>query len=54
MGTELLLTPKWLIDSGLYNKSMFNPQISNNHHIEVFKNVVLKDLENTQLNKNKS
>lgn len=33
------------IDSGLKNKSIFNPQNSNNHFIEVFKNMVLKDIE---------
>ena len=33
------------VDSGLKNKSLFNPQISNNHFIEVFKQLVLKDIE---------
>ena len=33
------------IDSGLKNKSLFNPQNSNNHYIEVFKQLVLKDIE---------
>lgn len=32
-----------MFDSGLKNKSIFNPQVSNNHYIEVFKNLVLKD-----------
>ena len=33
------------IDSGLKNRSLFNPQNSNNHYIEVFKQLVLKDID---------
>lgn len=33
------------IDSGLRNKSVFNSQNSNNHYVEVFKNLVLKDID---------
>lgn len=50
-GTRVV-TDSQVVDSGLCNKSIFNLQISNNHHIKVFKNVVLKDLNKTKLNKN--
>lgn len=43
--------PTGKVDSGLKNKSIFNPQISNNHYIEVFKNLVLKDIEVLPLKK---
>lgn len=33
------------VDSGLRNKSLFNPANSANQHVEVFKNLVLKDLD---------
>lgn len=33
------------VDSGLKNKSIFNLQNPSNHFIEVFKNLVLKDIE---------
>ena len=39
------------VDSGLKNKSLFNPQISNNHFIEVFKQLVLKDIEELPVKK---
>lgn len=39
------------IDSGLRNRSIFNHHNSNNHFIEVFKNVVLKDIEALPLKK---
>lgn len=34
------------VDSGLQSTSLFNPLITLNHHIEMFKQLVLKDLEN--------
>lgn len=40
------------VDSGLRNKSIFNPQINNNHQIEVFKHLVLKDLDGIKIQKN--
>lgn len=43
--------PTGRVDSGLRNKSIFNPQISNNQYIEVFKNLVLKDIEDLPLKK---
>lgn len=33
------------VDSGLKNKSLFNPVNTANKHVEVFKNLVLKDLD---------
>lgn len=33
------------VDSGLKNKSLFNPVNTTNQHVEVFKNLVLKDLD---------
>lgn len=39
-------------DSGLRNKYLFNPQIVNSYHFKVFKNLVLRDLENIQSIKN--
>lgn len=33
------------IDSGLKNKSIFNPQNPGNHFIEVFKSLVLNDID---------
>ena len=39
------------IDSGLRNKSVFNPQNANNHFVEVFKNMVIKDIEELPLKK---
>lgn len=33
------------VGSGLRNKSAFNPPQASNHHVEVFKQLVLKDLE---------
>lgn len=33
------------IDSGLKNKSFFNPPQTSNYQVEVFKQIVLRDLE---------
>lgn len=44
-------TPSDKVDSGLKNKSIFNPQNSNNHFIEVFKNLVLRDIEQLTVKK---
>ena len=35
--------------STLRNKSLFNPQVPNNHHIEVFSKMVLKDLDSLKV-----
>ena len=35
--------------SNLRNKSLFNPQVPDNHHIEVFSKMVLKDLDNLKV-----
>lgn len=37
--------------STLRNNSVFNPQVSDNQHIEVFKKLVLKDLESLEIKK---
>ena len=37
--------------STLRNNSVFNPQVSNGQHIEVFKKLVLQDLEALKLKK---
>lgn len=39
------------VDSGLKNKSLFNPPQPSNHHVEVFKQLILKDLEALQVKK---
>lgn len=37
--------------SALRNKSLFNPQVHNNQHVEVFNKMVLKDLEKLKIKK---
>lgn len=37
----------------LRNKSLFNPPVSDNGHIEVFKRMVVQDLQNMELKKSK-
>lgn len=39
------------IDSGLRNRSLFNPPQTANHQVEVFKQLVLKDLETLTIKK---
>lgn len=37
--------------TSLRNKSLFNPPVSDNGHIEVFKKMVVEDLQSMQLKK---
>lgn len=38
------ITPRRVVHSQLRNKSLFNPSVHNNEHIEVFNKMVLQDL----------
>lgn len=40
------------VDSGLKNRSLFNPPNTANQHVEVFKNLILKALDQVMLRKN--
>lgn len=44
-------TPGRIIHSKLQNKSLFNPPVSNNQHIEVFNQMVIQDLEKLKIKK---
>lgn len=52
-GNEYKIKPKEVlgVDSGLRNKSLFNPPQQANHQVEVFKQLVLRDLEDLPVKK---
>lgn len=39
-------SPSRRVDTGLKNKSIFNPQNPSNHFMEAFKSLVINDIEN--------